>query len=106
MMIPVWEYPDAIESMSQGMGETEATCFQIFMAIPIRLWSSDRSRITYAIPTEQAEKAGVSIDEWFESYQTLHEIGAVAWDEERKAHYFTNPEDAAATQVVRTLAQS
>ena len=91
MMIPVWEYPDAMEAMQRELQEPEETCFQILMSMPIRSWSSDKSKIAYLHPVEQAEKAGVSIEEWYQSYLTLHEIGALTWDYVNKAHYMTSP---------------
>lgn len=108
MMIPVWEYPAAVKVMSQKTGNPEDICFQILMAMPIRLWSTDGTKVAYLSPMEQADKAGMSTEEWFESYLTLHNIGALGWDDESKAHFMKEPDSAGTslTGLVRAATSS
>jgi hypothetical protein len=99
MMVPVWEYPAVAKAMSQETGDPEEACFQILMTMPIRLWSTDGTKIAHLSPMEQADKAGISTEEWFDSYLTLHGIGALGWaglgwDDESKAHYMKSPDTA------------
>lgn len=107
MMIPVWEYPAVVKAMSQETGDPEETCFQVLMAMPIRLWSTDGTKIAYLSPMEQADKAEMSTEEWFESYMTLHGIGALGWDDESKAHYMKQPDAGPSmTELVKTATSS
>lgn len=93
MIVPIWNYPDAIERMQEEWGTPEEAAFQMLMMLPFRIWNFEQTKVTLQYPVIQAETAGLSLNEWYDAFLDLHEMGGVGWDDANKAHYFADPAD-------------
>lgn len=91
--VPIWQYPAAARLLAEQMPEmthTEALAFML--SEPVN-WQSTEARVSSIIPAEVITDTGESVETFIASIEVLHELGSLAWDDTRRVHIQTFPDD-------------
>lgn len=91
--VPIWQYPSAARILTEQMPElTHTEALTLMLAEPVN-WQNTDGRISSIIPAEVIASTGESVETFIASFEVLHELGRLAWDNIRRVHIQTCPDD-------------
>ncbi|MDX2358935.1 hypothetical protein [Dietzia sp. PP-33] len=93
LTIPIWAYPEAAEALAEHMPDmTTSQALDYLLTEPVG-WQTDTGRISTIVPAEVVAETGETNATYIAALALLHELGLLAWDDTRRVHIQTIPEE-------------
>lgn len=98
LRFPIWTYRDEARRRARRRKVSPTRALRDLLVVPTR-WLDEHGRAYSIVPSEQIAEAGVTVDEYIDSWLAIHELGAVEWDARERRHLKVIPrEDAPNTK--------
>lgn len=94
LTIPIWEYPEAAEALTEHMPDmTASQALDYLLTEPVG-WQTDTGRVSTIVPADVVAETGETNETYVAALAQLHELGLLAWDDKRRVHIQTIPEES------------
>lgn len=93
LTIPIWAYPEAAEALAEHMPDmTTSQALDYLLTEPVG-WQTDAGRVSSIVPAEVVAETGETNETFIASLDQLRELGLLVWDDKRRIHIQTIPEE-------------
>ena len=93
LTLPIWAYPEAAEALAEEMPDmTAPEALDYLLTEPVG-WQTETGRVSSIVPAEVVAETGETNETYIDALATLHELGLLDWDDRRRVHIQTIPEE-------------
>lgn len=94
LTIPIWEYPEAAQALTEHMPDmTTSQALDYLLTEPVG-WQTETGRVSTIVPAEVVVETGETNETYVAALDQLHELGLLDWDDKRRVHIQTIPEES------------
>lgn len=93
LTLPIWAYPEAAEALAEEMPDTTASeALDYLLTEPVG-WQTETGRVSSIVPADVVAETGETNETYIDALAALHELGLLDWDDRRRVHIQTIPEE-------------